>query len=105
MSCGVHTGQRVALLTRHGKEQVSAPVLDLALGCRVERVDGYDTDLLGTFTRDIARAGTQLEAACKKARIGMELSYFPLGLASEGSFGPDPFTGRSWEDLRLRPEE
>ena len=93
MSCGIYTGQRVALLTRHGKEQVIAPVLDLALGCQVERVDGYDTDLLDTFTRDIARAGTQLEAARKKARIGMELSRLPLGLASEGSFGPDPFAG------------
>lgn len=88
-----YTGQRVALLTQHGKERVIAPVLEPALGCRVERVAGYDTDLLGTFTRDIPRAGTQIEAARRKARIGMELSGLPLGLASEGSFGPDPFTG------------
>ena len=88
-----YAGQRIALLTQHGKERVIAPVLEFALGCRVERVSGYDTDLLGTFTRDIARAGTQLEAARKKARIGMELAGLPLGLASEGSFGPDPFTG------------
>ncbi len=84
---------RVALLTQHGKEGVIAPVLDTALGCRVERVAGYDTDLLGTFTRDIPRAGMQLEAARKKARIGMRLSGLPLGLASEGSFGLDPFAG------------
>ena len=89
----VYAGQRIALLTQHGKERVIAPVLEFALGCRVERVAGYDTDLLGTFTRDIPRAGTQLEAARKKARIGMELTGLPLGLASEGSFGPDPFTG------------
>lgn len=89
VSC--YSGKRVALLTQHGKEQVIAPVLGSALGCRVERVTGYDTDLLGTFTREIPRAGTQIEAACKKARIGMELSGLPLGLASEGSFGPDPF--------------
>ena len=43
--------------------------------------------------RDIPRAGTQIEAARKKARIGMELAQLPLGVASEGSFGPDPFTG------------
>ena len=88
-----YAGQRVALLTQHGKEQVIAPILASALDCRVERVAGYDTDLLGTFTRDIPRVGTQIEAARKKARIGMELAGLSLGLASEGSFGPDPFAG------------
>ena len=92
-----YAGERVALLTQHGKERVIAPVLESVLGCRVERVEGYDTDLLGTFTRDIPRSGTQLEAARKKARIGMQLAGQPLGLASEGSFGPDPMTGLfSW---------
>ena len=90
---GSYAGRRVALLTQHGKESAIAPVLDTALGCRVERVSGFDTDTLGSFTRDIPRPGTQLEAARKKARIGMELSGLPLGLASEGAFGPDPMTG------------
>jgi hypothetical protein len=88
-----YAGRRIALLTQHGKERALAPVIEGALGCRVERVGGYDTDLLGTFTREIPRAGTQLEAARKKARLGMELSGLPLGLASEGSFGPDPMAG------------
>ena len=87
---GPYSGRRVALLTQHGKEGVIAPVLDAALGCRVERVNGFDTDLIGTFTRDIPRTGTQVEAARRKARIGMELSGLPRGLASEGAFGPDP---------------
>ncbi|MEW6662949.1 MAG: DUF6671 family protein [Bacillota bacterium] len=89
----IYSKQRIALLTQHGKERVIAPVLESALGCRVEHVTGYDTDQLGTFTREIPRPGTQLEAARKKARIGMELSGLPLGLASEGSFGPDPMVG------------
>jgi len=88
-----YAGQRVVLLTQHGKERAIAPVLEPAVGCRVERVAGYDTDLLGTFTRDIPRAGTMIEAARKKARLGMELARLPLGLASEGSFGPDPMVG------------
>ena len=93
----VYDGSTVALLTQHGKERVIAPVLNAALGCRVERVGGFDTDTLGTFTREIPRPGTQLETARRKARIGMELSGLPLGLASEGSFGPDPFAGLfSW---------
>lgn len=86
-------GQRVAFLTQHGKERTVAPILADMLGCVVERVCGFDTDQLGTFTRDIPRYGSQLEAARRKARIGMGLSGAPLGLASEGSFGPDPHTG------------
>lgn len=88
-----YAGERIALLTQHGKEQVLAPVLEPALGCRIVRVDGFDTDRLGTFTRDIPRAGTQRDAALRKARLGMELSGLPIGLASEGGFGPDPFVG------------
>ena len=82
--------QQVALLTQHGKEGVIAPVLAKLLGCRVEKVEGFDTDLLGTFTRDIAREGSQLGAARKKARIGMELSGFSIGIASEGWVGSAP---------------
>lgn len=74
-----YAGRRIALLTQHGKEGAIASALDPALGCRVERVDGYDTDQLGTFTRDIPRAGIQIEAARKKVRIGMELSGLPAG--------------------------
>lgn len=96
-----YRGQRVALLTQHGKEKVLAPVLERALGCRVELVTGYDTDLLGTFSRDIPRAGTPLEAARKKARIGMAIAGLPLGLASEGCLGSDPFMGMFPWNLEL----
>ena len=92
-----YKNREVALLTQHGKESVLAPTLLESIRCIVTKVKGYDTDLLGTFSRDIPRTGTQIEAARKKARIGMELANLPLGLASEGSFGPDPFTGMfSW---------
>lgn len=88
-----YRGRQIALLTRHGKEKVIQPVLANLHGCHVELITGYDTDRLGTFTRDIAREGSQIDAARKKARIGMELAGLPLGLASEGSFGADPFLG------------
>ncbi|MEB0135280.1 hypothetical protein QN362_08040 [Actimicrobium sp. CCC2.4] len=89
----IYAGQKIALLTQHGKEQVIAPVLEPALGCTIEHVTGFDTDQLGTFTRDIPRPGTQLDAVRHKARMGMRLSGLPLGIASEGSFVPDPYTG------------
>ena len=88
-----YCGQRVALLTQHGKEALLGPILRQALGCKVERIAGCDTDMLGTFTRDIPRDGSQLDAARRKARIATELGQCRLGLASEGAFGPDPQTG------------
>ena len=88
-----YRGERVALLTKHGKQRVIAPRFAEALGACVRRVEGYDTDQLGTFTRDIPRAGTQLEAARKKARKGMELAGWHIGIASEGAFCADPFAG------------
>lgn len=84
---------RIALLTRHGKERVLAPVLEPLLGGTLHRIDDFDTDALGSFTRDIPRAGTQIEAARRKARIGMTRAGLVRGLGSEGAFGADPFAG------------
>lgn len=84
---------KVAVLTTmHGKEQVIAPVLKDGLGLIVGLAMGVDTDRFGTFSRDIERTGSQLDAARAKIAAGFE--YAPLarvGLASEGSFGPHPF--------------
>ena len=85
--------QPVSLLTQHGKQTLLKGPLEEALGCQLIHTDAYDTDLLGTFTRDHIRPGSQLEAAQKKATIGMNLVGASVGIASEGSFGMDPFSG------------
>lgn len=100
-AASVYSGQRIALLTQHGKQTPLSEVLGHGLSCHLEHVSEYDTDLLGTFTRDIARSGSQLEAARTKARIGMTLSRLPIGLASEGSFGPDPISFMLPHNLEL----
>lgn len=43
-----YKNREVALLTQHGKERVLAPILKEFIGCTVSKVEGYDTDLLGT---------------------------------------------------------
>lgn len=103
MSAGSHPYRhgRAALLTQHGKEVAIGPPLAEALGLEVVRVEGYDTDRLGTFTRDVPRAGTQIEAARSKASLAQQLSGLPWGLGSEGSFGPDPMLGMSAWNVEL----
>ncbi len=83
----------VALLTRHGKERVIKPLFESRLGARLRVDDGYDTDSLGTFTRDVPRARGQRETAMRKAIMAIERNGLRQGLGSEGVFGPDPFTG------------
>jgi hypothetical protein len=95
-----YEGARFVLLTQHGKERVLRPALASAFRASVEVVEDFDTDTLGSFTREIPRFGTQLEAAREKARIGAKLSGSSLSLASEGSFTPGPLGLGSW-DLEL----
>ena len=83
-------GQRVSLATRHAKEQAIAPVFHDVVGLFVEVID-IDTDAFGTFTGDIPRIDSPINTAIAKARAGMSASGLALGLASEGTIGPDPF--------------
>lgn len=78
------------LLTKHKKENVIRPCLENQTGCIVIARDDFNTDLLGTFTLEISRPGTQLDTARIKASKAIEISGADLGLASEGSFGPYP---------------
>ncbi|MCD5407529.1 MAG: hypothetical protein LRZ99_07550 [Desulfotomaculum sp.] len=83
-------GRRAVLLTKHHKEQVIKPIFEKATGCRVLVDTSFDTDKLGTFTRETDRPGSQLATVRQKAIKGMALNKADLGLASEGSFGPHP---------------
>lgn len=88
---GPYTGARFSILTQHGKEREMAPLFADLLDVRLELATGFDTDSLGSFTREVARQGNQLEAARAKAKKGMELLALDFGVASEGSFHPGIF--------------
>jgi hypothetical protein len=85
-----YRGRTTALTTKHGKGRAISRPLRMVLGLTVQVEAKIDTDLLGTFTGEIERVGTPSEVAIRKARLGMESSGLPLGLANEGSFGPHP---------------
>jgi hypothetical protein len=93
----MYFNRTASVLTKHGKELVLNEILQPSTGLKIKHTDAYDTDLLGTFTLEAARYGSQLDAARKKAQIGMELVGTNLGLANEGAFVADPHTGMlSW---------
>ena len=80
------------LTTMHAKERVIGPILRDELGLIIKLAIGVNTDQFGTFSREVGRSGSQLDAARAKIAAGFE--YAPaarVGLASEGSFGPHPY--------------
>lgn len=83
---------RLAIIaTMHEKERVIAPILLKKIGLKAAVPPNFNTDEFGTFTRDIKRLGTQIEAARLKAEKALELTGESLAIASEGSFAPHPF--------------
>ena len=86
---GIFANRTAVLITKHKKEKVIFPVL-AQIGMNLKLLDTIDTDAFGTFTRDIERKGTQLEAARYKALKAIEETGESIAIASEGSFGPHP---------------
>ena len=74
----------------HQKERVMAPILERELGVKILVPADLDTDYFGTFTREVKRLGTQIEAARQKAEKALEIAGGTLAFASEGTFGPHP---------------
>lgn len=85
-----YNGRRASLATMRGKEIAIAPVMQGAVGLKVEPVPGFDSDIFGTFDRRVPRLRPMMETALSKARAAMALSNTRLGIASEGSYGPHP---------------
>lgn len=79
------------LIQPYFKESLSLDVVELPL----------DTDLLGTFSGEIERVLTPRETAIKKAKLGMQATGNTLGIASEGSIGPNPSVPWIQSDFEL----
>jgi len=85
-----YSGETVFFATKHGKEELIAPLFrKLAMSC--VQVD-IDTDQFGTFAGEVERKDSALETLRKKIKAAAAITpHGRLFLASEGSFGPDPF--------------
>jgi len=74
----------------HGKETVLRNIFNEQTGLLVQPTEGINTDKLGAFSGEVSRKYNALETAKRKARLGMQATGISIGLATEGSFGPDP---------------
>lgn len=72
--------QKLRLIDSSFRETVGLEIIEVAL----------DTDQFGTFSGEIERTLAPLEAAVAKARMGINETGILIGIASEGSIGPDP---------------
>lgn len=77
----------------HGKERAIIPVLERSVGVRCNFAAHLNTDAFGTFTGEIPRVLSPLEAARRKCELCHLETGADLVLASEGSFGPHPIVG------------
>ncbi len=84
------SGRKVIIATKHQKEKVIAPLLENELGLEAQVLEGFDTDVFGTFTGEVERLYDPVETARQKCIKAMELSGCDMAIASEGSFGNHP---------------
>lgn len=81
----------LAIISKHQKERVLAPLFEGEIRANVFVGDGFDTDSFGTFSGKVTREKNPLETLKKKCRAGLDWFGIDMGVASEGSFGPHPF--------------
>jgi len=87
---GFFEGRQLVIASMHQKEQVLQPLLEASLKVNVAVAAGLNTDLLGTFSGEVARIADPLTTARKKCELVLDLTDCDLVLASEGSFGAHP---------------
>lgn len=83
-------GRNLVIATKHEKERVIAPVLELELGVTCFTTSTLNTDEWGTFSGEVERKDDPIMTARKKCFRAMDLTNCDLAVASEGSFGPHP---------------
>lgn len=83
-------GRTLVVASQHDKESVIAPRLSKAFSLRISPGPNVDTDALGTFSGEVDRLLSPIDAARAKCQKAMDLTGCDLAIASEASFGPHP---------------
>lgn len=93
--------KRVVIATMHKKENIIRPLLKKMLGVDAYVPEHFNTDVFGTFTREVKRTGDQLEAAKAKARAALKITGADIAIASEGSFSAHPLFPQVTSNLEV----
>ena len=84
------SGRKLLIATKHEKEKVISPLLEMELGVKCIVAENFDTDMLGTFTGEVERKDDPITTARNKCLMAMEKEHCDMAVASEGSFGQHP---------------
>jgi len=82
--------RRGCIVSMHKKQEVIAPLLSSGVGIICTPLEAVDTDALGTFSGEVERKGSPLEALRAKCQLAIDCGWDDIVIASEGSFGPHP---------------
>lgn len=93
-----YSKKKIVLTSKHKKLNQIKPAFDKFFDCELFELS-LDTDQLGTFSGEIERTASPHDMAIKKARLGMNETGLSIGIASEGSVGPDPIFPFIYSDV------
>lgn len=79
------SGCHIVFATNHGKVEAARPPFHDILSAHVEAV-AIDSDSLGTFSGEVERQGSMVDALRGKIQLAQKITDAPLILTSEGSF-------------------
>lgn len=85
MSRAAFSGSRITFATNHGKAAAATEPFARLLSAQIEPLT-IDSDSLGTFTGEVERAGSMLDALRGKIKLARAKTGNRFVLASEGSF-------------------
>jgi len=91
---------RVVFATNHQKAQAAREYFARILNTIVEEVT-IESDCLGTFSGEVERAGTMLDALRSKVRLAREITKERLVLVSEGSFSTTSSAGFLAQNIEM----
>ncbi len=92
----LYENKTIIILSKHKKEDVIKPILEEKLGAHVFVENSFNTDVFGTFSREIPRKEAQINTARLKIKEALKLAKADAALVSEGSFGPHPDVYIAW---------
>ncbi len=84
--------RQLLIASMHEKERVLQPLCETHLGVSCRVVEGFNTDVFGSFTGIPPRKESPKKTLKQKIETALDLFGYDLGIGSEGSFYPSPAT-------------